>query len=151
MDTTEELKGTYYFNGLPNLTPQELLFRVLVDETQKQPGVQDIVAVAGLIPGNNNINIPGKPNTATPGTSVASLFFRKHLSYKFRRRILPTLTAKSFSLRRLKIFWVNNLGAFVGRAVPVVGWVILAKDVAQISFRTVHRYNLIVRPEDKIW
>ncbi|MGJ0480357.1 STM2901 family protein [Pantoea agglomerans] len=92
-----------------------------------------------------------KPNTATPGTSVASLFFRKHLSYKFRRRILPTLTAKSFSLRGLKIFWVNNLGAFVGRAVPVVGWVILANDVAQISFRTVHRYNLIVRPEDKIW
>ena len=151
MDTTEELKGIYYFNGLPNLTPQELLFWLLVDETQKQPGVQDIVAVAGLIPGNNNIDVPGKPNTTTPGTSVASLFFRKHLSYKFRRCILPTLTAKSFSLRRLKIFWVNNLGAFVGRAVPVVGWVILAKDVAQISFRTVHRYNLIVRPEDKIW
>ena len=151
MDTTEELKGTYYFNGLPNLTPQELLFWVLVDETQKQLGVQDIVAVAGLILGNNNINVPGKPNTATPGTSVASIFFRKHLSCQFRRRILPTLTAKSFSLRRLKIFWVNNPGAFVGRAVPVVGWVILAKDVAQISFRTVHRYNLIVRPEDKIW
>lgn len=35
METTEELKGTYYFNGLPNLTPQELLFWVLVDETQK--------------------------------------------------------------------------------------------------------------------
>lgn len=151
MDTTEQLDGTYYFNDLPNLTPQELLFWVLVDETQKQLGVQDIVAVTALILGNNNIDVPGKPITATPGTSVASLFFRKHLSYKFRRRILPTLTAKSFSLRGLKIFWVNNLGAFVGRAVPVVGWVILAKDVAQISFRTVHRYNLIVRPEDKIW
>lgn len=151
MDTTEQLDGTYYFNQLPNLTPQELLFWVLVDETQKQLGVQDIVAVAGLILGNNNIDVPGKPNSATPGTSVASLFFRKHFSYKFRRRILPTLTAKSFSLRGLKIFWVNNLGAFIGRAVPVVGWVILANDVAQISFRTVHRYNLIVRQEDKIW
>lgn len=151
MDTTEQLDGTYYFNDLPNLTPQELLFWVLVDETQKQLGVQDIVAVMGLILGKNNIDVPGKPNTATPGTSVASLFFRKHLSYKFQRRILPTLTAKSFSLRGLKIFWVNNLGAFAGRAVPVVGWVILANDVAQISFRTVHRYNLIVRPEDKIW
>jgi len=53
--------------------------------------------------------------------------------------------------RGLKIFWVNNLGTFTGRAVPVVGWLILAKDVAQISFRTVHRYNLIVRQEDKIW
>ncbi|WHQ73042.1 STM2901 family protein [Pantoea sp. Lij88] len=151
MDTTEQLNGTYYFNDLPNLTPQELLFWVLVEETQKQLGVQDIVAVTGLILGNNNIDVPGKPNTATPGTSVASLFFRKQLSYKFRRRILPTLTAKSFSLRGLKIFWVNNLGAFVGRAVPVVGWVILANDVAKISLRTVHHYNLIVRPEDKIW
>ncbi|EFM20037.1 MULTISPECIES: STM2901 family protein [unclassified Pantoea] len=151
MDTTEQLDGTYYFNQLPNLTPQEFLFWILIDETQKQLGVQDILAVAGLILGNNNIDVPGKPNTATPGTSVASLFFRKHLSYKFRRRILPTLTAKSFSLRGLKIFWVNNLGAFVGRAVPVVGWLILANDVAQISFHTVHRYNLIVRPEDKIW
>lgn len=49
MDTTEQLGGTYYFNGLPNLTPQELLFWVLVDETQKQLGVQDIVAITGLI------------------------------------------------------------------------------------------------------
>jgi len=114
-------------------------------------GVQDIVAVANIILGNNNIDVPGKPLTSTPGTSVVSLFFRRHMSYKFRRRILPTLTLKSFSLRGLKIFWVNNLGAFVGRAVPVVGWVILANDVAQISFRTVHRYNMIVRQEDKIW
>lgn len=151
MDTTEQLNGTYYFNNLSNLTPQELLFWILVDETQKQSGVQDIVAVAGLILGNNNIDVPGKPNTATPGTSVASLFFRKHLSCKFRRRILPTLTAKSLTLRGLKIFWVNNLGAFAGRAVTVVGWVILANDVAQISFRTSHRYNLIVQAEDKIW
>ncbi|WP_337014122.1 STM2901 family protein [Pantoea sp. AS142] len=151
MDTTEQLNGTYFYHGLQNLTPQELLFWVLLDETEKQLGVQDIGAVAGIILGNNSIDVPGKPLTSTPGTSVASLFFRRHMSYKFRKRILPTLTLKSFSMRGLKIFWVNNLGTFIGRAVPVVGWVILANDVAQISFRTVHRYNLIVRPEDKIW
>jgi hypothetical protein len=151
MDTTEQLNGTYFYHGVQNLTPQELLFWVLLDETEKQLGVQDIGAVAGIILGNNSIDVPGKPLTATPGTSVASLFFRRHMSYKFRKRILPTLTLKSFSMRGLKIFWVNNLGTFIGRAVPVVGWVILANDVAQISFRTVHRYNLIVRPEDKIW
>lgn len=151
MDTTEQLNGTYFYHGVQNLTPQELLFWVLLDETEKQLGVQDIGAVAGIILGNNSIDVPGKPLTATPGTSVASLFFRRHMSYKFRKRILPTLTLKSFSMRGLKIFWVNNLGTFIGRAVPVLGWVILANDVAQISFRTVHRYNLIVRPEDKIW
>ncbi|MDE8557296.1 STM2901 family protein [Pantoea vagans] len=151
MDTTEQLNGTYFYHGVENLTPQELLFWVLLDETEKQLGVQDIGAVAAIILGNNSIDVPGKPLTSTPGTSVASLFFRRHMSYKFRKRILPTLTLKSFSMRGLKIFWVNNLGTFIGRAVPVVGWVILANDVAQISFRTVHRYNLIVRPEDKIW
>ena len=114
MDTTEELNGTYYFDGMANLSPQELLFWILVDETEKQLGVKDIVAVAALILGDNSLEVPGKPLTATPGTSVLSVFFRKHLSYKFRSRILPTLTKKSFSMHGLKIFWVNNLGAFVG-------------------------------------
>lgn len=151
MDTTEQLNGTYFYHGVQNLTPQELLFWVLLDETEKQLGVQDSGAVAAIILGNNSIDVPGKPLTSTPGTSVASLYFRRHMSYKFRKRILPTLTLKSFSMRGLKIFWVNNLGTFIGRAVPVVGWLILANDVAQISFRTVHSYNLIVRQEDKIW
>ncbi|WP_168386273.1 STM2901 family protein [Erwinia amylovora] len=151
MDTVEELNGTYFFNGLSNLSSEELLFWVMVDETLKQLGVQDVIGVASIILGNNIIGIPGKPITATPGTSPASLFFRKHLSYKFRTRVLPTLTKKSFSIRGIKIFWVNNLGSFAGRAVPVLGWGILAVDVTTISYHTVNRYNTIARPEDKIW
>ncbi|CCJ78744.1 Putative membrane protein [Cronobacter muytjensii 530] len=54
-------------------------------------------------------------------------------------------------MRGLKIFWVNNLGAFVGRAVPVLGWIILAKDVSLISYNTVNHYNKLVRKEDRIW
>ena len=151
MDTVEELNGTYFFDGISNLSPQELLFWVMIDEAQKQLGIKDIVGFASIILGNNIIDIPGKPITATRGTSPASLFFRKHLSYKFRTRILPTLTKKSFTLRGIKIFWVNNLGAFAGRAVPVLGWSIMAADVAIISFNTVNRFNTIVRSEDKIW
>lgn len=150
MDTVEELNGTYFFDGMNNLTAWELLFWILVDETEKQLGVQDIAGIAALILGNNIIDIPGKPETATWGTSPSSLFFRRHISYKFRKRVLPTLMKKSFSLKGIKIFWVNNLGAFVGRAVPVLGWVILAHDISVISFRTVTRYNIIAREEDKI-
>ncbi|HEN3605782.1 hypothetical protein RF656_18845 [Yersinia kristensenii] len=150
MDTVEELNGTYFFNGLNNLTAYELLFWILVDETENQLGIKDIIGVAFVILGNNSVDVPGKPNTATKGTSHASLFFRKHLSYKFKKRVLPTLTKKSFSLSGVKVFWVNNLGAFAGRAVPVLGWIILATDVATISFKTVSRYNTIARPEDKI-
>ncbi|MFT4270837.1 MAG: hypothetical protein QM578_07495 [Pantoea sp.] len=151
MDTTEQLNGTYFYKGLDNLTAQELLFWVFVEETEQQLGVQDIIGVASIILGSNIIAVPGKPKTATPGTSPASLFFRKHLSFNFKTRVLPTLTKKSFSLRGIRFFWVKNLGAFVGRAVPVLGWVILSRDVSLISFRTMNHYNAIARPEDKIW
>lgn len=151
MDTVEELNDTYYFNGLSNLTAYELLFWILIDETEKQLGVEDIMAVMALILGDNAIDVPGKPANATPGTSHASLFFRKHISYKFKSRVLPTLTRRSFSMRGLQIFWVNHLGTFIGRTIPVVGWVILASDVVAISYRTVQKYNVIARYEDKIW
>ncbi|WP_241586466.1 STM2901 family protein [Rosenbergiella epipactidis] len=151
MDTVEELNGTYFYDGISNLSPQELLFWVMIDEAHKQLGIKDIVGLASIILGNNIIEIPGKPITATRGTSPASLFFRKHLSYKFRTRILPTLTKKSFTLRGIKIFWVNNLGAFAGKAVPVLGWSIMAADVAIISFNAVNRFTTIDRSEDKIW
>ncbi len=65
MDTVEELNGTYFFDGMNNLTAWELLFWVLVDETEKQLGIQDIAGIAALILGNNIIEIPGKPETAT--------------------------------------------------------------------------------------
>ncbi|HEN3567642.1 TPA: hypothetical protein U5E39_002905 [Yersinia enterocolitica] len=151
MDTVEELNGTYFYKGMINLSAPELLFWVMIDAVEEQLGVQDMVAVASLILGGNYISVPGKPLTATKGTSPASLFFRKNLRYIFKSRVLPTLTQKSFSLRGIKIFWVNNLGAFVGRAVPVVGWAILANDVAQISIKTATRYNNIARMDDKLW
>ncbi len=151
MDTIEELNGTYFFNGMNNLTKWELLLWVLIDETGKQLGIHDIVGIASLILGNNIIDIPGKPVTATTGTSPASLFFRRHIRYKFQKRVLPTLTKKSFSVKGIKIFWVRNLGAFAGRSVPVLGWGILAHDVTVISYRTVARYNLIAHKEDRIW
>ncbi|PHP89492.1 hypothetical protein CFB52_004545 [Burkholderia sp. AU18528] len=47
--------------------------------------------------------------------------------------------------------YAQTLGVFVGRAVPVVGWVIAAKDVMMISIRSVSRYNALVKPEDKVF
>lgn len=45
----------------------------------------------------------------------------------------------------------NNLGAFVGRIIPVIGWALLASDVAQIVYKTVNVYNTIAREEDRVW
>lgn len=46
---------------------------------------------------------------------------------------------------------VANVSAFTGRAIPVVGWIILASDVWQIAYCTVRDYNHIAKGNDKIW
>ncbi|WP_034942984.1 STM2901 family protein [Erwinia oleae] len=148
MDTVEQLNGTYFYKGISNLSPYELLFWVFVTNVEKQLGVQDLAAITALLLGDNSIDVPGKPMTATPGTSYASVFFRRWLNIRLKRNILPTLTKKS--IQHFKFRMVNNLGVFVGRAVPVVGWVVLAKDVSQIVFFTMVEYNRIVSYEHKI-
>lgn len=47
--------------------------------------------------------------------------------------------------------FVNKLGAFVGRAVPLVGWLLLANDFARIIFNTMTTYNRIAGGDDKVW
>ncbi|VVA50443.1 hypothetical protein SERVES_04211 [Serratia ficaria] len=46
---------------------------------------------------------------------------------------------------------ISNIGTFVGRTVPVVGWFILAYDVSRISVESVVAYNKIAREEDRLW
>jgi len=149
MDTVEELNGTYFYKGIGNLSAHELLFWVFLDNVEKQLGIQDIGAIAAILLGDNSIPVSGKPLTATPGTSYASLFFRKHLNIRVKRNIFPTLTKGS--VQNFKFRMVNNLGVFVGRAVPVAGWILLASDVSRIAFNTTVEYNRIARGKDKIW
>ena len=61
---------------------------------------------------------------------------------------LPMLTGTSLST--LRIAFTRNLGAWVGRTIPIVGEVMLAVDVAQIMWKAVATYNALVKPEDKI-
>lgn len=63
---------------------------------------------------------------------------------------LPTVIG-GYPPSTIKIRMVRKLGTFVGRAVPVVGWIILAADVTEISFKTVTTYNSIARGVDKLW
>lgn len=127
----------------------ELFFLVFIDETCKELGVDDVAAVVAIVAGQNWMPTRAKPFGTTPGTSVASILSRKYLDYDLKKKILPTLT--NASVKRLRFILVRNIGVFVGRAVPVVGWVIAAKDVTMISIRSVSRYNALVRPEDKVF
>lgn len=149
MDTVEELNGTYFYNGMINLSASELFFWVLIDSVSEQMGdIGDLATVALIILGQPLIGTRRKFRTATEGTSVASIYARRYLDIELPFR-LPTFT--NASLKYFKPMWVNNLGKFVGRAVPVLGWILLANDVATIAYKATTSYNRIARGADKIW
>ncbi|AYR22662.1 STM2901 family protein [Herbaspirillum rubrisubalbicans] len=142
------MTNKYRYGIHENLSPNELLFYIFVDETCKELGVDDIGAAAAILAGENIIPTRAKPRGATKGTSVASILSRRYLNYDLKKRILPTVTRES--IKRLQILMTRNIGAFVGRAVPVVGWVFMAYNVASISVRAVANYNRRVKPDDRV-
>jgi len=61
---------------------------------------------------------------------------------------LPTLTWKSVT--ELKFYYTRSLGAFVGRWIPVLDVVLFGYDATVIIYRSVQRYNAMVKPEDRL-
>ena len=147
MDTVEQLNGKYFFNGLSNISAAELYFWIFLDETSKQLGVDDLFTLALIILGQPIKNTRAKPAGATKGTSYLSYYLRQWLKSEVRN--WPTLTTGS--IKRRKFTYVNNLGAFVGRWIPVAGIVIQAYNVSSITYKTTLRYNLIAHANDKLW
>jgi hypothetical protein len=138
---------TYYYEQHANLSCNELFFWIAVDKTLGQLGVKDIGAVFAILAGQPMIPTRAKFGGATAGTSVASIVSRQLLDYELKTR-LPTITGSS--IKTLRIALTTNLGAFVGRAVPVVGWFILANDVVQIMWATVTTYNTLASADDRL-
>lgn len=147
MDTVEELHGTYFFNGLSSLSAPELYFWIFLDEAAKQLGVDDLITLALIILGQPIIDTRAKPIGATKGTSYLSYYLRQRLRVKVQN--WPTLTTGS--IKRRQFSYVSNLGAFVGRWIPLLGIVILTYDVSIISYKATTRYNRIARGNDKLW
>nr|WP_306278066.1 hypothetical protein [Pantoea sp. Fr+CA_20] len=152
VDTTEEINGTYFYAGRPNLTAGELFFMIFCEEVAAQLGVDDFGAIVAILSGRNVLTTRAKPRDAEKGTSYASRAARRVFrTARFPFGIqLPTVVG-GYPPWTARIRWTHKLSTFIGRAVPVVGWVILARDVADISFHTVNRYNTIARGEDKLW
>jgi hypothetical protein len=141
------MMATYTYNHQSDLSCSELFFWIVADKTLEQLGVQDIGAVFAILAGQPIVPTRAKIGGATKGTSLASLTARRVLNYDLKMR-LPMLTGSS--LRTLRIALTKNLGAFVGRSVPVVGWIILANDVVHIMWNTVTTYNAVVMPQDRL-
>ncbi|WP_175687380.1 STM2901 family protein [Burkholderia anthina] len=140
--------STYRYQNLHNLNPTELFFLIAADETRKQAGIDDLEAVILILSGLPVLPTRAKPLGATQGTSVASVMSRSIFRYEFKRKVLPTVTLKS--IKRLRVILTHRLAVFVGRTIPGVGWVLLAKDAFHIVRNTVYQYNQIVKPEDRI-
>jgi hypothetical protein len=114
----------------------------------EQLGVDDIAVIAAIIAGQPIVPTRSKPKGATKNTSPISIISRRLLQQRMKIR-LPTFT--NASLRTLKPVMTNNLGAFVGRTIPLVGWVMLTYDFIRIIQKTVFLYNSKVKQEDRVF
>jgi RHS repeat-associated protein len=99
-----------------------------------QFGLQDLFAAGGIAAG---WPIPGSKPFVTPGsvdgTSLAGMAADRIFgSAKFPTRV-PTLTGGPGAGRVLKIVRTRSVARFAGRAVPVLGWGMLAYDAASIA------------------
>ena len=152
MDTTEELHNTYFYAGGPNLSAGELLFMIFCEQFAEQFGIDDFAAIVAILTGRNNLPTRTKPRDPIDGTSRASREVRKVFgTRKIPWRIkLPTVVG-GYPPSTLRLHMTSKISTFTGRAIPVVGWVLLSKDVAEITFKTITHYNSIARGNDKIW
>ncbi|WP_063532607.1 STM2901 family protein [Burkholderia sp. MSMB1589WGS] len=140
--------STYNYLSHQNLTPVELFFFVAADETCKQVGIDDVEAVILIFSGLPILPTRAKPLGATKGTSVASVMSRSVFRYELKRKVLPTVTLQS--IKGLRVILTHRLAVFVGRTLPGVGWVLLAKDAFYIVRNTISRYNQLAKPEDRV-
>ncbi|MCR4467626.1 hypothetical protein NQV17_15280 [Burkholderia sp. SCN-KJ] len=138
----------YSYNGDVDLKPADLFFWIAVDEIQRRVGFDDLAAASAMLLGQADVPAPGKFAAATKGTSVASIAARKLLPIQMRMR-LPMIM--SVGAQGVRIASTRNLGAWVGRTIPVVGELFLAADAAVIMFNTVRRYNAVVKLENRVF
>lgn len=143
------LSNKYNYGIHTDLSREELFFLIMLDEASKQIGVDDLVGAASVLAGQPLIPTRGKFAGAVRGTSLASVVSRTMLPIDLKHRILPTVTSFS-SLFSLKIKLTRNIGAFVGRAIPGVGRVILGTDASMIIYRSSIVYNGLVVSEDRL-
>ncbi|HHH0268217.1 STM2901 family protein [Yersinia enterocolitica] len=152
MDTVEELNGTYFCACRSNLTASELLFMIFCENTANQFGIQDFGAVAAIVSGRSTLSTRGKPIGATKGTSYASkaarsVFKKTKIPFGIS---LPTWLGGYTPLTAKRVM-VRNLAPFVGRSIPLLGIIIIAADVSEITYHTIRDYNMIARGADKLW
>lgn len=144
MDTAEELNGTYFYRGHPNLSKIELLNVIFLEEFCKELGI-DTVSGAAILSGQPWLGTRGKPKGATLGTSVVSKYAR--ILMRDARMPFGVSIPTPVGVRMQKS---NKLAAIIARWVPWLGWTSLSMSLYRVSIRTQEKYNLIAKPKDRI-
>lgn len=130
-----------------NISAGELFFYVALDQTRKELGLDDLAAAASILLSRSDVPVAGKLAGAVAGTSVMSVAARKFLPFKIAIR-LPTIVKAGAG--GLRIAMTRSLGAFVGRAIPVVGTVMLGRDAFLIMQNTISTYNRLAKAKDRV-
>ncbi|WP_416411592.1 STM2901 family protein [Pantoea sp. App145] len=142
MDTTEQLNGKYFFDGM-SVDKDELLLWLILDEfTKTFTGITDIVAVASMLASVPFVPVSGKLDArrATSGTSPLSLFSRTLIRQRFKKAQKTITWSKMW---RGEWAYTTSVGAYIGRWVPWIGAVITMYDLSIITHNVVRRYRLI--------
>jgi hypothetical protein len=102
-----------------------------------QLGITDLLALGAIAAGQP---IPGTKPFVTPGSSRGTSMAGKGADWIFGDARLPTrlpsIVGGPGTGRRLAIRGTKSVARFAGRAVPIVGWAILAYDAASIAVCT---------------
>lgn len=137
----------YKYNGNSYDSKTDLYFAILVDKAAAQFGIQDIAALAGAMAGQPFL--PKRFNTAgaTKGTSFASKYLSKIPGKSPFPLPMVTGVPRALGGEGMRIATTKILGRFVGRAVPIFGWAVLAYDVGAAFAKTQIEFNKIVGDE----
>ncbi|MGU3412381.1 STM2901 family protein [Enterobacteriaceae bacterium C34A] len=150
MDTTEEINGSYYYHGHPNVTPGELFDLIFIEQLADALGMTT-EGVSMVLIGQPYIPVSGKLSAATntAGTSIASIVSRTILKdARFPFGLKPS--APMGKLSKLKMVPTTKIATFLGRWIPFVGYAELIITVQLVAKRTREKYNMIARPSDRI-
>lgn len=143
MDTTEQVNGIYFFDGM-SIDKEELLYWLILDEFKKQFGeVIDLLAVSSMLVSLPVIPVSGKlgAGAATRGSSPLSLALRTLIRQRFKQGRRTITWAK---MLRGEWAYTTSIGAYIGRWLPWVGAVLTAYDLSMIARNVIHRYQLII-------
>lgn len=149
MDTTEQLDGQYFFDGM-SVDKNELLLWLILDEFRKQfSDITDVLAVASMLASLPVIPVRGKLDVimATKGTSPLSLAARTLIRQRFKQARRTITWAK---MLRGQWAYTSSIGAYIGRWLPWIGAVLTVYDLGMITRNVIHRYELIVATKDRL-